>query len=903
MSDRLPTMRVAADAPRRQQRLLLGVCVGLLLALVTSLVIAARLFDRSFSGIEVDAAQQQALQLYRAFNADLRQLEISNRDYAEWQDAADFVASHDSRFVASNFTPDALTDMHVDLAWVVDGAGQALYSGILDRASTTIQSPAPAELLAQFARVMHGGAALSERAPAQRLLRTTRGLAAFSVVEIRRSRHAESTGAHMLFVRFIAAEDIARVREALQFPLELTYLPTTRAIGEATELPRAVRDWAAAAAAPPTLVRVEGARRIAGYALARDIDLKPAAILATSAARDISALGARITRTLLGGIALLLFASSAAVLWLVLRLRRGIAVHEEAERRHASIVAQLHEAIMLVDAQTGRIVEANDALLRALATTPEQIRSRTALEVYPDLSAEVLAAACGAAGKRMVHESRMRDGAGGTVEAEVSISLIESHGRQLLCLVGHDISHRRAAEHQQRASNRKLAHMAQHDPLTGLPNRLYLRARLPRALRVAASTGRLMALIYLDLDHFKKINDSRGHAVGDQLLQTVAQRLRAAVNAQDVVVRMGGDEFVIVAALLDNISAVEAVAQRLQAAVQAPMVIDNAPLEVSASLGIALYPNDGLDMDALLKHADIALYQAKEAGRARHRLFEQDMLVRVSESVAIEQALRRAVGTNQLHMEYQPVIDLLTGHVVSLEALMRWRHPEWGLIPPSQFIPIADASGLTNDIGVHALREVLAQLRAWLDADVPVVPIAVNISPVQIETTDFYELVARLTSEYRVEPQWLNFEITETALMKDPEGLAGTLRRLRARGSKVLIDDFGTGYSGLSHLAHLPVDVIKIDGSFVNDAGRVDARASIVTAVIDMAKKLQMTTIAEGVETAAQAELLRDQGCDFAQGYLYSKPVTARHCKALLHQLARQRPLTETLVARALRSA
>ena len=207
------------------------------------------------------------------------------------------------------------------------------------------------------------------------------------------------------------------------------------------------------------------------------------------------------------------------------------------------------------------------------------------------------------------------------------------------------------------------------------------------------------------------------------------------------------------------------------------------------------------------------------------------------------------------------------------------------------------------DKSFDKLREVLAQLRAWIDAEVPVVPIAVNISPVQIETADFCELVAKLTTEYRVEPHWLRFEITETALLKDPQGLAGTLRKLRAQGSQVLIDDFGTGYSGLSHLAHLPIDTIKIDRSFVSDVGRVDARASIVDAVIDMARKLKMSTVAEGVETAAQAAALRDQGCDFAQGFYYSKPVTARHCKALLHQLGWEKPLTETLLVRALRSA
>jgi EAL domain-containing protein (putative c-di-GMP-specific phosphodiesterase class I) len=279
------------------------------------------------------------------------------------------------------------------------------------------------------------------------------------------------------------------------------------------------------------------------------------------------------------------------------------------------------------------------------------------------------------------------------------------------------------------------------------------------------------------------------------------------------------------------------------------------------------------------------------------------MLVRVSESVAMEQALRHGLGSEQFFMEYQPIIDLKTGRVSSLEALMRWRHPELGLVPPSQFIPIADASGLTVDLGLQALRVVLAQLQAWQRADVPVVPVAVNVSPVQIEKSDFCASVLALTSEYHVDPCWLRFEITETALLKDPEGLVGTLQTLRAQGSQVLIDDFGTGYSGLSYLARLPVDSLKIDRSFVGDLGRNAARTPIIGAIIDMARRLHLNTIAEGVETVEQAGILRDMGCDYAQGYLYSKAVTARHCQALLEQLGWQQPLTATLVTRVLHSA
>jgi EAL domain-containing protein (putative c-di-GMP-specific phosphodiesterase class I) len=279
------------------------------------------------------------------------------------------------------------------------------------------------------------------------------------------------------------------------------------------------------------------------------------------------------------------------------------------------------------------------------------------------------------------------------------------------------------------------------------------------------------------------------------------------------------------------------------------------------------------------------------------------MDVRFSEHVALEQALRHAVGTNQIFMEYQPVIDLNTGLLSSLEALMRWRHPERGIIAPIQFIPVAEKSGLIAELGLQALTQVIAQIRAWLDRDVPIVPIAVNVSPLQFERTDFAQVVAQLAAKDGVDPKWLRFEITESAMMKEPERFIDTLKTLRAQGSQVLIDDFGTGYSSLSYLNRLPVDTLKVDRAFVRDLGTEGSRTPLIHAVIDMAKKLGLNTVAEGVETAEQAALLREYGCDYGQGYLFGKPASARQCRAVLRELKRVRPLTETVMVRAIASA
>jgi diguanylate cyclase (GGDEF)-like protein/PAS domain S-box-containing protein len=658
-----------------------------------------------------------------------------------------------------------------------------------------------------------------------------------------------------------------------------------------------VREWIAAKpkGPEPTFVFSPDDRQTMGYALVRSLNGVPAALFATSGAREILSLGYRTTWYMLGAIFLLLLGFGAAVTTLVIRLQRSFASRQAAQARYEGISDQLREAIVLIDAQSHQIVNANGTALRALGCTREDVHTRNVQQLLPEITAAVLNEAAPGEADRQLHKVRMHRWNGAWIDSEVSITAMSDDGHRLLILVAHDISHRKEALAQERENRRKLLQLAQNDSLTGLPNRLYLRARLPQVLEKIASSERLLALMYVDVDNFKNINDSRGHACGDQLLQIVARRLRAAVSMNDLVARMGGDEFVVVGTLMPDRAAIDALAMRVQTAISAAIMINDEPLSVTGSIGIAVYPDDGLQIDALLKNADIALYQAKEAGRACHRFFSADMDVRVSEHVALEQALRHAMGSEQIFLEYQPIIDLGTGRVASLEALMRWRHPDRGLIPPSRFIPVAEQSGLIVELGRQALRDVIAQLREWLDADVPVVPIAVNVSPLQFDRLDFAAQVAQLSKEGGVDPRWLHFEITESAVMKEPEKLITTLQTLRDLGSHVLIDDFGTGYSSLSYLNRLPVDVLKIDRAFVRDMGQESEQKSIIGAVIDLARKLSLFTVAEGVETAEQAALLREQGCDYAQGYYFSKPIPASQCCWLLQQLRREHPLTHTM--------
>ncbi|MGH8309761.1 MAG: putative bifunctional diguanylate cyclase/phosphodiesterase, partial [Steroidobacteraceae bacterium] len=444
---------------------------------------------------------------------------------------------------------------------------------------------------------------------------------------------------------------------------------------------------------------------------------------------------------------------------------------------------------------------------------------------------------------------------------------------------------RQVFERQLRDNQRKLAHLAHHDSLTGLPNRLYLQSRLPRALARATRTETQLALLYIDIDNFKNINDSRGHGSGDGLLRLIAQRLRNAVTERDLVVRMGGDEFVVIATGVNDRAAIEAIGERLMAALGTPFEVDGATFTLTVSLGASVYPEDGLDLEVLLKHADIALYQAKDRGRNNLQFFVADMNVRLMERVALEQALRRAIGTEQIYIEYQPIVDVATAVPLGLEALLRWHHPDFGLVPPGRFIPVAESCGSIVDLGEQVLRLVCRQLHEWAQHGVPILPVSINVSPRQLERTRLQDIVETLTQEFAVDARLLSFEITEGTVMHDAEQHLGTLHALRRLGARIAVDDFGTGYSSLSYLKHLPIDALKIDRAFVRDMASDANDAAIVAAIIVMARTLGLRTVAEGVETVDQLERLRTMGCDAAQGFLFSRPISARACGALLESL------------------
>jgi diguanylate cyclase (GGDEF)-like protein/PAS domain S-box-containing protein len=433
-----------------------------------------------------------------------------------------------------------------------------------------------------------------------------------------------------------------------------------------------------------------------------------------------------------------------------------------------------------------------------------------------------------------------------------------------------------------RKKDEHIRHLAFHDPLTGLPNRALLLDRLEHALVFAQRESEQLGVMFIDLDRFKHINDTLGHDIGDGLLQEVARRLSHCLRQSDTVARMGGDEFVILLEHVDEPEIYAGLAKKIIASLCAPMTIGDHTLQVGASIGIACFPEDGADAVTLMKHADAAMYAAKAGGRSTYRFFQAVMTEKAGQRLHLEMELRNAVGNGELELFYQPRVMLATGAACGVEALVRWRHPQRGLVPPDDFISVAEETGIIHELGNWALEEACRQSRAWQKQGLGRIRIAVNISAKQLQEDDLAERIANLTRKYAISPSDLEVELTESVIMANPEKISGIFARLRQIGVMVAVDDFGTGYSSLAYLRRLPIDVLKIDRSFVMNADRDEGDAQIVRIIIALAQALKLEVVAEGVETASQAEFLRASGCSMMQGFLYARPQPAAATAAWL---------------------
>jgi diguanylate cyclase (GGDEF)-like protein/PAS domain S-box-containing protein len=468
-----------------------------------------------------------------------------------------------------------------------------------------------------------------------------------------------------------------------------------------------------------------------------------------------------------------------------------------------------------------------------------------------------------------------RDG----VEAAIEDSTAPIHDREGrvtgAVMVFHDVT-------QARAMTQKMTHLAQFDFLTDLPNRLLLNDRLSQAISAARRQDQSLAVLFVDVDRFKHVNDSLGHLIGDRLLLSIAQRLVAGVRESDTISRQGGDEFVILLSSVAHAADAALSAQKILTIAQMPYRVDEHDLQITLSVGISIYPDDGADAETLVKNADIAMLSAKDNGRNNYQFFRPAMNERAQERQSIEGSLRHALERNEFVLHYQAKLDLLTETLSGAEALIRWHQPQSGYLLPKDFIPIAEQCGYIVPIGRWVLREACRQRRSWNESDLNRVPVAVNISAVELRSTNFVNHVRAILEETGLEPRYLEFELTETSFMQDPQSTIAVLRALKDIGIRLTLDDFGTGYSSLSYLKRFPIDALKIDKSFVKGLCTDSDDSKLVSAVINLGRSFHLRVIAEGIETREQFLALQAQNCAEGQGYYFEKPVAAGEFAKLL---------------------
>jgi len=464
---------------------------------------------------------------------------------------------------------------------------------------------------------------------------------------------------------------------------------------------------------------------------------------------------------------------------------------------------------------------------------------------------------------------------------ELKTSQLRIQNNLLFITTARDITDRKDAE-------QRISYMASHDNLTNLPNRTLLQNRIEQTLVHNKRRDQLAAVLFIDLDKFKIINDTLGHDVGDGLLKEVASRLVSGVRNEDTVARQGGDEFIIMLCTINHPGDAGIIAQKLISSLTQPFYIHGKELHIGASIGIAIYPDDGDSMELLLKNSDIAMYHAKESGRGNYQYFLAKMNEQAAEKQALSSDLRHAVARNELFLVYQPVVEMISGSITGMEVLLRWQHPVLGMVSPLKFIPLAEESGLILPIGEWVLRSACRQIQEWRTLGYEVPRLAINLSAKQFRQITLSDTIASILQETGVESRYLGLEITESMLVQNIDEVVNTLLKLSNMGLEISIDDFGTGYSSLSYLKRFPINKLKIDKSFVDDIATHPDDAAIVKAIIAMAHGLQMKVVTEGVETQAQHDFLRQHGCEQYQGYLFSKPLPAAEIAAkLVRQLAR----------------
>jgi diguanylate cyclase (GGDEF)-like protein/PAS domain S-box-containing protein len=549
----------------------------------------------------------------------------------------------------------------------------------------------------------------------------------------------------------------------------------------------------------------------------------------------------------------------------VTRYRQAEAKIRESEERLAKFMQASAEGIVFH--KDGLITDVNPPLLQLLGYTLDEMRGRSTLDfIAPEQRARVLEVI--RSGREITYDSIAMHKDGHAIPVEFIVRTMVYQGERLRMTIVRDIRDRLAAQS-------RIHYLAHHDALTGLPNRHDFLERVEQSIARAAAEGRTLALLFVDIDHFKRVNDSLGHLAGDALLQVLARRITDTLRATDLVARFAGDEFVVLLDGQQDHDAIQAVAHKLLAAIEAPTDLDGPLISVTPSIGVALFPRDASTSAELLQHADTAMYHAKSRGRAQCLFFEPEMAREAYRRLVLESELGEALKAGQFALHFQPQLRLSDGELVGYEALLRWHHPQRGLLRPDEFLPVAEERRIMLGIGRWVLDEALRHAVRWRSLGLAAVPVGLNLSTVQFHSAGFVDIVAGALAAAGADGSCLEIELTERLLMEDLPAVRGTLDYLRARGIRIAIDDFGTGYTSLGHLKDLPVDRLKIDRSFIEDIPRDEGAAAVAQAIVRLGTSLRLGVVAEGVETHEQLRWLATHGCDEAQGHLIAPPMDA----------------------------
>lgn len=848
------------------RRLLLTAVAGCGL-LGLAVLVSARLLIGQFASIERSDTEQKAAQIFHAAETDVRQLGGLNRNNAEWDDAVEFVSSHSQTFLDSNFNATTLGDLRLDLSAIVDEKNQLLFSALYERASRHLASPAPPELTAELLSIVSAQAAHPERLAMGEIVRTGRGLMELSSIEIKRSDRSGATGARMLAGRLLGPAEIARFADTSQLPVALVPLSDT------VLPPGSIHASGASAFARPV-----DDTTIRGYAVLRDYTGTPVALLRTQVPRDVFRLGVRSTSWLLGGSALLLMAFGAAVIGLVLRLRKTLDQYDEAQFRLQRLASQLRDIVLLVRASDLRILDANDAAVKVLGASVGELTVRRLDDLFPDIIIDQLVHTLQEETSMRLESIPLMTPQRKRILTDSTLTWLDDTNREIICVVSSDVSHRERAEDLRKEKERQVARLAHYDSLTGLPNRHRLLALLGKTMRqVRASVRELNALYYLNLDDLRSVNESHGLACGDQVLRILARRLRAGLDAQYLLARVGGDEFAVVATMLPDMAAVEELGARIETLIEAPMQIDEATVAVSACAGIALFPDHGVNAETLLRHADMALHAAQHAGPRQMRVFSVELSIEAKGRADMARSLREALTRHEIRTDYEPVFDIETGRLAYLDCAPVWEEPEFGVLDRGALFEAVEKAHLLPEFGRELMRLVTSDLQRWKGQGRGPVPVILAIGPAQVDAA-LAEVATRQVAEAGVDAPLLMFSIAASSLTAQAEPLRHAIERLRSAGFAVLADCSGPALPP----ADYPLAGLRLAPALVAQFSGSASPPAALRRQLQEARRSGRCLIAQGVDAMEGLAAITEIGCTAAQGSYLGPVQTARQCESLL---------------------